>query len=196
MFGSAVWLLWVLSQQVGPIAMLGITMGLVFLAFGLWLWGHSPTKNPARLIVRLLAVTFILIPAGFLPVHETAPPQAQADMLGETYSAEKLAEALKSNDPVFVEMTAAWCITCKVNHKVAINIPSTLKLFADHNVHYLVGDWTNQDAEITKYLDSFGRSGVPIYVYYGRPDTDTGKRPEPVVLPQILTPGIIAGTIN
>ena len=95
----------------------------------------------------------------------------------------------EEDEPVFVEMTAAWCITCKVNNAAAINIPSTKKAFADNNVQYLIGDWTNQDPEITKYLDSFGRNCVPIYVFYGAPEN--GQRPEPKVLPQILTPQIV-----
>jgi thiol:disulfide interchange protein DsbD len=105
-----------------------------------------------------------------------------------------LENALESNNPVFVEMTADWCITCKVNHKTSINIDATKKVFTDENVRFLIGDWTNEDAVITDYLRSFGRNGVPIYVFYGRPDAD-GQRPEPIVLPQILTPGIVKNAV-
>ena len=92
-------------------------------------------------------------------------------------------------------MTAAWCITCKVNEKVALAIDSTREIFEKNNVRYLKGDWTNQNPEITNFLEEYGRSGVPIYVYYG-PRMKSGARPEPVVLPQILTPGIVQDTIN
>lgn len=117
--------------------------------------------------------------AGAVPLTEGS--------FGETYSPAKLAALLETQDPVFVEMTAAWCITCKVNHRLAIDIDSTHKAFKEANVQYLIGDWTNYDKEITAYLESFGRSGVPVYVFYGAPD-HTGKRPEPVLLPQLLTP--------
>ena len=73
--------------------------------------------------------------------------------------------------------------------------PSTRRVFNEHNVKYLVGDWTNQNPEITQYLNGFGRNGVPIYVYYGPPG-DNGNRPEPVLLPQILTPGIVAKAVT
>jgi thiol:disulfide interchange protein len=107
-----------------------------------------------------------------------------------------LQQSLKGNEPVFVEMTAAWCITCKVNHKIAIDIPSTRKLFEDMQVRYLIGDWTNEDPDITKFLQSYGRSGVPIYVYYGPRDPATGKRPDAKVLPQVLTPALVESFIK
>ena len=88
-------------------------------------------------------------------------------------------------------MTAAWCITCKVNHAVALNTQSTKSLFAKMHVDYLVGDWTNKDASITRYLQSYGRSGVPLYVYYPAPNAQSGQRPAPVILPQILTPALV-----
>ena len=103
---------------------------------------------------------------------------------------------LDGDEPVFVNMTAAWCITCKVNEKVALAIDSTHALFTKHNVKYLKGDWTNQNPEITNFLEEYGRSGVPIYVYYGPRDAENGARPEPVVLPQILTPSIIESTLK
>ena len=92
-------------------------------------------------------------------------------------------------------MTAAWCITCKVNHAVAINTMATRKAFADRGVQYLIGDWTNEDPAITEYLNNFGRNGVPIYVYYGPRDAN-GARPDPVLLPPILAPGSVAKLIT
>ena len=112
-------------------------------------------------------------------------------VLGSMYSPPALEEALKSDRPVFVEMTAAWCVTCKFNHKVAISTPKTRQIIEDEHIIYLVGDWTNYDADITSYLESFDRRGVPLYVYYGRPAPETGVRPAPKLLPQLLTPGIV-----
>lgn len=116
--------------------------------------------------------------------------------LGQKYSPESLDTALKTDQPIFVEMTAAWCVTCKFNNNIAINIPQTKKIIQDEDIIYLIGDWTNYDAEITSYLESFDRRGVPIYVYYGRPDPKTGVRPSPELLPPLLTPGIVANALD
>ena len=110
------------------------------------------------------------------------------------FTPEALAQALEGDQPVFVNMTAAWCITCKVNENVAIATDKTQMLFKNNNVQYIVGDWTNYDADITAYLGQYNRNGVPLYVYYGRKN-EQGIRPEPVILPQILTVGIIEDTI-
>lgn len=198
MFASAAWLVWVLSQQAGSMGVFGGLMGLVLIAFGIWLLRHAPKKRYWRYKVRILAIASFIAAFMMIPAAELMPPESKGahSTFGEVFTPETLQEKLSSKDPVFVEMTAAWCITCKVNHATSLNIASTKKVFADNAVQYLVGDWTNQDARITEYLNSFGRNGVPIYVFYGRPDPATGKRPEPKVLPQILTPGIVADTIN
>ena len=193
MYASAAWLVWVMLQQAGPHSALGALFGFVALAFGLWLMSHKPQSKGLKNFVNALIVVSFLAAAGFLPSgkdvkHYENPARVE---FGQTYSEDALQSALNGNEPVFVEMTAAWCITCKVNHASSINIDSTMTLFDEKNVQYFIGDWTNQDAHITKYLDSFGRSGVPIYVYYG-PRSENGQRPEPRVLPQILTPMIVA----
>lgn len=131
---------------------------------------------------------------GWVLLQQIGPKPHEIDF-GSVYSTNALEDALKTDQPVFVEMTAAWCITCKVNHKTSIDIDATRALFTQKNVIYLIGDWTNQDPEITKYLQSYGRSGVPIYVFYGARDPSSGKRPEAVLLPQILTPIIVENTI-
>ncbi|MCC6599016.1 MAG: thioredoxin family protein [Alphaproteobacteria bacterium] len=119
------------------------------------------------------------------------PHPAEIMSLGSAYSEAALAEALEGDDPVFVEMTAAWCITCKVNHAIAIDVPSTRALFSEMKVVYLVGDWTNEDPAITKFLSDSGRNGVPLYIFYGVRNPATGERPAAVILPQILTPHIV-----
>ena len=124
-------------------------------------------------------------------MHEANAPAN----FSQAWSPEKLDASLNTRDPVFVEMTAAWCITCKVNHAVAIDRDATRKLFAAKHVHYLIGDWTNQDNRITEYLNSFGRNGVPVYIYYAAPDA-SGKRPAAKILPQVLTTGIVADAVQ
>lgn len=99
------------------------------------------------------------------------------------------------NKPVFVNMTAAWCITCLVNEKTSLSSTSVKKAFDNVSVIYVKGDWTNRNAEIAAYLNEFDRDGVPLYVYYGVAN-GKGMRDEPIVLPQILTPSIIKNTIE
>lgn len=199
MFLSAIWLVWVLSQQAGPSGVLEILIGMALLTFGIWLFKHKPKKETGKTIVKTLAIICI-IAALFLGIKETQMPNAQEiaveeEQFGEVYSPEKLETLLNGADPIFVEMTAAWCITCKVNHAIAINTNETKELFKTKNVRYLIGDWTNQDPIITKFLNDYGRNGVPIYVYYA-PRDKNGERPEPKILPQILTPGIINDIIT
>ncbi|HRQ61380.1 MAG TPA: thioredoxin family protein, partial [Alphaproteobacteria bacterium] len=199
MFLTCAWLLWVLDQQVGEMGILGAALGLTALSFAIWLSKVLPKKGVRRKVLIALAVFSALLAFGLLPVKPlggtSVSLQGQVGAFGETYSAAALDEALASPAPVFVEMTAAWCITCKVNHATSLNIESTKKLFTDKGVKFLVGDWTNYDPAITEYLNRFGRNGVPIYVYYGPPNAE-GTRPEPKLLPQILTPGIVADAIK
>ena len=197
MFASTAWLIWVLSQQAGSMGVFGAVMGLVFISFGIWLLRHAPRKKYWRYKVRILALAsfifaFFLLPATHMEdMHEANAPAN----FSQAWSPEKLDASLNTRDPVFVEMTAAWCITCKVNHAVAIDRDATRKLFAAKHVHYLIGDWTNQDNRITEYLNSFGRNGVPVYIYYAAPDA-SGKRPAAKILPQVLTTGIVADAVQ
>ena len=92
--------------------------------------------------------------------------------------------------PVFVDATAAWCITCLVNEDAVLSRPSVKSAFASRNVAYLVADWTNQNPEITQLLNDNGRSGVPLYLYYA-PHAAT-----PVILPQILTESGVLGALG
>lgn len=203
MFIAAIWLIWVLEQQAGANGIATVLLGMVMIALGIWLLGHQPRTSLWRTLAKILALLSFAVALFLLPLPDDsgssmgpANPGAEESNFDQAFSQSLLDDVLGSSDPVFVEMTAAWCITCKVNHSIAINVDSTRDLFAAHNVQYLIGDWTNQDEEITKYLKSFGRNGVPLYVFYGRPNPLTKQRPEPVVLPQILTPGMIAETVE
>lgn len=205
MFASAAWLVWVLAQQTGDAGVLGALLGMIALAFGVWtLRLPARTEKTAWTLRVIAALAFVATIESALWVARAAPSQESGESFlaerfsegfGEPFSQETLGTLLSGPDPVFVEMTAAWCITCKVNHKVAIDVFPTRDLFERHRVRYLVGDWTNADPQITQYLESFGRAGVPLYVWYAAPDA-SGKRPEPVVLPQILTPGLVHDTIE
>ncbi|MGH1404621.1 MAG: protein-disulfide reductase DsbD family protein [Alphaproteobacteria bacterium] len=197
MLASSVWLIWVLDQQSGAFGVLLTLLGMLSIAFAIWLSHLKPTGF-MKTITRTLFVLCLIVPLINLSYITTSMKNdsgTQEYSKGKTFSEETLETALTGENPVFVEMTAAWCITCKVNSASSINVQSTKDVFAEHKVEYLIGDWTNHDEKITEYLQTFNRNGVPIYVFYGKPD-EHGVRPSPVLLPQILTPTIVQNTIE
>ena len=114
-------------------------------------------------------------------------PQAETHVpLGaEAWSETAVAKYRAQGKPVFVYFTADWCLTCKANEAAAIERKATRKAFGKGGVKVLVGDWTNGDPAITRFLESRGRAGVPLYLWYE-------PRQEPEELPQILTPGMLS----
>ncbi len=197
MFLTAAFLIWVLSQQAGSMSVLLIISAMTAIIFVIWLWRLIPKQGFVRLISLIilgLSIAFIIATPVLLKT-ETHVTISSADN-EQAYSAKKLDELLEGNDPIFTNMTAAWCITCKVNERVALQAQDVQEIFANNNIQYLKGDWTNQNPEITQYLNSFNRQGVPLYVYYGPRDAQSGTRPDPVLLPQILTANLIKKTIQ
>jgi thiol:disulfide interchange protein DsbD len=182
MFATCVWLLWVLAQQVdaGGVALaLGV---LVAVAFALWALGLAQRGSVifrwAALIGAVLAaITFMPI-ATSEPIAAGARASSSVDWID--YSPAKLAELRGQGKAVFVDFTAAWCVTCQVNKRVALTSDKVKSSFADLNVVRMRADWTNRDEAITRALAQFGRNGVPLYVLYDR-------NGEPTVLPELLT---------
>lgn len=188
MFASAIWLVWVLAQQSGQLSII-YSLGL-FLAIGFLIWFFK--KSSSRLWRVIVTALLIIIFTAYSFV--LSPP---SDKNYQDYSPSKLDNVLKNNpeQPVFINMTAAWCITCLVNERTSLSNDAVITAFDTNNVLYLKGDWTNRNADITSYLESYGRNGVPLYVFYGAIDK-SGQRPEPILLPQILTPQIILNTLE
>lgn len=193
LYASAIWLLWVLSIQAGLFGLVWAIAGMVAIALALWLQNRRALSGLIVAVAFLFAVIPIVYQA---PLQHSPAPQKILTPGTESYTPDRLGSVLAGDDPVFVYMTAAWCITCKVNERVAIHTDSVQSLFKKHNVAVLEGDWTNMNPDITKFLKTYGRSGVPLYVFYGAPDQATGKRPEPVILPQLLTPGLMKDIIG
>ncbi len=201
MFLTAAFLVWVLSQQAGSGSVLIILSAMIAIVLAIWLWRHKPKGGILKALnytLLLVSVVFAFYAPFTLKSVETptTPSTSKQYVTEQKFNPEKLETLLKGDEAVFTNMTAAWCITCKVNERVAIKVPSVQEALKNKNVQYLKGDWTNRNAEITQYLNSFGRQGVPLYVYYGARDTQTGQRPEPVLLPQILTPSIMKDIIK
>ena len=145
------------------------------------------TSQLAALAALGFALSVAQLPSTISPSLVTNPTQGIA---WEAYSADRLAQLRQSGRNVFVNFSASWCITCLVNERVALNQPETIAALEAKNVALLKGDWTNRDRAITKALESFGRSGVPLYVLY------PSQSNQPLVLPQILTPDKVQSTIK
>lgn len=178
MYATAAWLLWVLSTQSGPDA-LAIGFALLLL-IGLLAWWSQHAITQTRKLALLFTLS-LLGGAMLAQVQEMdAAPLAAIQEVHEPFSESRLQELRAAGKPVFVNATANWCITCKVNERLALSRESVQAHFRNAGITVLIADWTNRDAAIGEYLASFGRSGVPTYVYYP-------PQGEPVLLPQLLT---------
>jgi thiol:disulfide interchange protein DsbD len=191
LYASVAWLVWVVSRQVGLDGVALVLAGLVLIAFAAWLHHGARTASTRwRRVAVPLALACVLAAVAIGPLaggNLSASAGAAAATAGpgakwEPFTPGRLAELRAQGTPVFVNFTAAWCITCLVNERVALHSPAVADAFARKGVVYLKADWTSKSPEIAGLLESFGRSGVPLYVVYGR-----GTIGAPRVLPQILS---------
>jgi thiol:disulfide interchange protein len=183
---TAVWLLWVLGRQAGTDAVALVLCGLVLLAFALWLWSEPGAARGALALVAALGA-FALLAHPAIAVR--AARAEAAPVTGEAWSAARVAELRAQGRIVFVNFTADWCITCKVNEKVVFASAEVRRVLAERNVAWLTADWTTPDPAISAELARHGRSGVPLYLLYG-------PQPEPEILPQVLTPDIVIQAVT
>ena len=194
LYASVAWLVWVVSQQAGPHGVAAALAGLVLIAFAAWL--HTLVSDALGLRRRVasglaLALVVVAVAIGVrvgLGAATRTPASSSAKSEGwEPFSPQRLAELRAAGRPVFVNITAAWCLTCLVNERVTLRAPAVEDAFARKGVVMLKGDWTRRDPSITQVLGSFGRNGVPLYLLY----PSGGAAREPAVLPQILSERIL-----
>jgi thiol:disulfide interchange protein DsbD len=182
LYGTVAWLVWVLMQEVAPGDALMVLFGLVAVAFAVWIYGRTragPRRLGSALAVLGIVVAIVLAAR---PTAPTAAPQA-ASRYGlpyQPFSSARLAALTAEKKPVFVNLTASWCITCLFNERATLDSAAVRSAFATHGVTALKGDWTRRNADITVFLQEHGRSGVPLYLLYD-------KSGDATVLPQILT---------
>ncbi len=187
LYATAAWLLWVLSQQVGPGGLAAALAGSVLLAFGLWWIGQPLRRRGLRHVLGgalVFASLALMVAAGQNTPEPTAAPAA------ETWSRERVSALQQDDRAVLVNFTAAWCITCKVNEQVALTTDAVRQALNERGVAYLKGDWTRRDPAITQELHRYGRSGVPLYLLY------PAGQGSPEVLPQLLTEGLVLQALS
>lgn len=179
MFATAIWLLWVLGEQSGPLGMalgLATCLGLVFVMWALHVsrGGWRAASVCAGLVLAALAASRISAQAGDNDIHWAA------------WSPAAVADARLSGHPVLVDFSAAWCLTCLINERVALHDPAVVAALRRDHVATFKADWTNRDSEIATELAAHGRDGVPLYLLYASDPTSP-----PQILPQILTPSSV-----
>jgi thiol:disulfide interchange protein len=182
---TAVWLLWVAGRQTNIDVAATVVIGLVLIAMAIWLWKLNQSTGLSR--SKILASACLI---GALALPTLSVSESREEPLWQTYSPQLLSDLRSNGQAVFINLTADWCITCLVNEKIALGSDTFYQALAENNITYLKGDWTNNDPEITKLLNQYQRSGVPLYLMY------PNGQGEPEILPQILLEPMIMEAIN
>ncbi|MCB4756780.1 MAG: thioredoxin family protein [Elusimicrobia bacterium] len=201
LLGTSLWLISILNRQVGVNAIIGTALLLGSIAAAMlilkkWALPTQPSllQWAGRILgLGLVLVTYVTLVEPALKSGPSVPIQRQKQQEGLTtaipwqpFSLETLQQRLQKNKTIFVDFTADWCLTCKVNEKTALSSPRIARLFSELKIDALKADWTNRDPHITKVLKQLGRSGVPVYVVFKK-----GDAAHPLFLPEILTEGIV-----
>jgi thiol:disulfide interchange protein DsbD len=198
-FITVIWLAWVVTSGYGAELLAALLASFLLLAVAGWFLGRWPARRWATVVAVVIAagVVALAVYGQKLAAERVAPAAAgavgtQSATAGawNVWSADAVQKSLAVGHPVFVDFTASWCLSCQVNERVALSRPEVAQAFAARNVALYRADWTREDPAITEALTALGRSGVPVYALY------TPGHDDPVLLPQVLTPGIVMDAIN
>jgi len=179
---TAVWLLWVLGRQAGVDTLITVCSGAVAIAFGFWLLNRSSGDRFRMLMVGLAVAAWVVA----LALPWNALNKTTEISRWQVYSPELLERLQREGQPVFVNLTADWCLTCLANERLTLDTEEVQAAFDTYKVATLKGDWTNTDPQITALLREYGRSGVPLYLWFPADGTGTVK-----ILPQLLTRSMV-----
>ena len=190
MFATSLWLIWVFSIQTGADALIDLLISLLVISLILWTVRKLDSKKSK---ILLFIAGLIFISTQLISINNLGPtsnnPQVEEKNKIPWYSG--IEDDYKKNDQAYlINFTAAWCITCQANDKIALSRPSVVEYMSNNNINYVVADWTNRDKEILDVLNIYGRSGVPLYVFW-KPGMDKS-----IVLPAILTESLVLDTIR
>lgn len=187
LLATAAWLWWLTQQLAGNIA--ALRLGAFLLAAALVAWALGKAQRSARVpnSISTVVAAAVLLAGGAVFLERDTVARSAPNITGwQPYSDAALQEELAAGHPVFVDFTADWCITCKVNARTVLHRAEVEAMFSAAGVTRMLADWTTRDAEITAALSRLGRAGVPVYALY-RPEAPS----TPLLLPEVLTPGII-----
>lgn len=179
---TAIWLLWVLGRQAGVDTLIVVCTGAVAITFSFWLAGRAVTGGTKwinRLLIIIAWLLALLLP--WQALNKTAETSRW-----QVYSPELLNQLRTDGKPVFVNLTADWCLTCLANERLALGTKEVEAAFDTYQIATLKGDWTNSDPQITELLRTYGRSGVPLYLWFPAGHSGPGE-----VLPQLLTKSLV-----
>jgi thiol:disulfide interchange protein DsbD len=187
LYATVAWLAWVLGAQASNDAVFALLGGLVLIGMAAWFygrWAHAGRRWQPALAILLAGVGVAVAGPSSAPAHAGA-----GELAWQAWSPEKVAELTARGTPVFVDFTAAWCVTCQVNKRVALSSTDVVKAFADRGIVTLRADWTRQDPRITRTLADLGRNAVPVYALY------VPGEAAPHLLPEVLTPSIVVAEV-
>jgi len=183
MWASALWLLWVLSNQVNNQEVIQVLLGALLITTGLWLIEKNNSERDwVRWLMRLPFLLLFIFSLWLIPTSYSDLDESKQDQLA--YTPQLLEDLRKENSLVFLNFTADWCITCKVNEAVALKTSKVRKLISDKNITYMEADWTRKDPIISSTLEQYGRTGLPLYLLFP-------SKGDPLILPEILTEDIL-----
>jgi thiol:disulfide interchange protein DsbD len=189
MFATALWLLWVFSLQTSANALIEILLVLLLISLLMWLIGNS-SKRIIKVTLLLILVSVLIAQIKNLITMDIGVTNNQEIKNGTIWTTD-IEDELKSNNKAYlINYTAAWCITCQANDKIALSRTNVQKFLKENNIEYIIADWTNKNKDILDALSVYGRSGVPLYIYW-----KPGMR-ESKILPAILTEKIILDALR
>ncbi|MFK8042324.1 protein-disulfide reductase DsbD family protein [Congregibacter sp.] len=183
LYATALWLFWVVGRQTSVDVMAATLLGALLIALGLWLWRGALFAKGVAIACVALAIVF----AGWRPAHlneSSALPEGTV-----AFSPAALRELIDDGQPVFVDVTADWCITCLANERAVLLTSTVQQAFRDTGVTYMIADWTDYDPVIAEFVASHDRSGIPLYVLYNGANA-------PQVLPQLLRTQTVLNALN
>lgn len=201
LLASVIWLLWILGLQAGSSAVILMLSVLLVSAIGGWIygrWGTLSMPRHKRIAAAVLACiliaganTYTLANIDRYSVRQNQPGQNSGGIEWEPYSEEAVALMQREGQPVFIDFTAAWCLSCQVNERVTFNSGEVREKFKTLNIRSFKADWTSRDERITRALARYGRNSVPLYILYSGVPGDA-----PQILPEIITPGIVLNALK
>jgi thiol:disulfide interchange protein DsbD len=193
LLATLLFLLWVLGAQRGVDAILWASCFLLALSIACWMKGAFlvPTASFTSRLLSLLLLLLLVLGSAWYFIGEKfratklVPSETLAQGGWQPFTPERLEGEVRRGHAVFVDFTAAWCLTCKFNEATVLESTAVRDAFQRHGIVKIKADWTNADPAITKILKQFGRPGVPMYVLY------PGNNAEPILFPELLTQSLI-----